>query len=101
MQFYFAANKTDLPRSAARDLKRIIDFGRKDPQAKIGISGYHDRRGNAEANLSLARRRARAARDLIASAGVPADRIVMVRPQATVGGDNDRLARRVDIYPIR
>ncbi len=34
-------------------------------------------------------------------AGVPAGRIVMVKPQETTGGSDDREARRVDVYPAR
>jgi DNA mismatch repair protein MutS len=43
-----------------------------------------------------------APRELLLAAGVPADRIIMVKPQQmAAGGADDKMARRVDIYPAQ
>jgi hypothetical protein len=36
------------------------------------------------------------------ASGVPADRIIMVKPQQmAAGGADDKMARRVDVYPAQ
>ena len=53
-------------------MKRIFaDF----PGATINVEGHCDERGSAEYNLGLGDRRSSAARDFLASLGVPVDRL--------------------------
>ena len=101
VSFHFDTGKFDLPADAAAQLAAIADWAEGDASAKVGISGFHDKRGDAAANALLARDRAVATREALLAAGVPAERIVMVKPQETTGGSDDREARRVDIYPAQ
>ena len=101
VSFHFDTGKFDLPADAAAQLAAIADWAESDASAKVGISGFHDKRGDAAANALLARNRAVATREALLAAGVPAERIVMVKPQETTGGSDDREARRVDIYPAQ
>jgi cytochrome c oxidase subunit 2 len=101
VRLYFDTAKFDLPADAASMLAAIADWAKADASATIGLSGFHDKRGDAAANAVLARNRAAATRDALIAAGVPAGRIVMVKPQETTGGDDDREARRVEIYPAQ
>jgi membrane fusion protein (multidrug efflux system) len=64
---------------------------------KITITGYADKTGNAAANVDLAKKRAEAVRDELVQFGVQQDRIELVPPVNVTGGDNDELARRVDV----
>lgn len=99
--FHFDTGKFDLPADAAAQLAAIADWAKSDASAKVGISGFHDKHGDAAANALLARNRAVATREALLAAGVPAERIVMVKPQETTGGSDDREARRVDVYPAQ
>lgn len=78
----------------------MATWAKSEAGAKIAISAYHDTSGNSAGNADLAKKRAQAARDTLVAAGVPADRIVLVKPQeAAAGTGDDRSARRVEIYP--
>jgi len=101
VRFQFETAKFELAPDAAAQLAPIAEWARSDPSARIGISGFHDRHGDAAANAVLARNRAMATRDALLAAGVPAERIVMVKPQETTGSGDDREARRVDVYPAQ
>ncbi|HLS55606.1 MAG TPA: OmpA family protein [Zeimonas sp.] len=101
VKFHFDTAKFDLPADAAAQLAAIVDWAKAEPSARIGVSGFHDRHGDAAANALLARNRAVATRDALLAAGVPAERIVLVKPQETTGGADDREARRVDVYPAQ
>jgi K(+)-stimulated pyrophosphate-energized sodium pump len=66
------------------------------------LSGFHDASGDPAKNAELAKNRARAAREMLVKAGVPEDRIIMVKPQQmSAGSPDDKAARRVDIYPAQ
>jgi cytochrome c oxidase subunit 2 len=101
VRLHFDTARFDLPADAAARIAPIADWAKAGAAGKIGISGFHDRHGDAAANAVLARNRAAATRDALLAAGVAAERIVMVKPQETTGGGDDREARRVDIYPAR
>jgi len=64
---------------------------------KIVITGYADKTGNAAANVELAKKRAEAVRDELVQFGVERARIELVPPVNVTGGDDDQLARRVDV----
>ncbi len=101
VRLHFETAKFELAPDATAQLAAIAEWARGDASARIGISGFHDRHGDAAANAVLARNRAMATREALLAAGVPAERIVMVKPQETTGGDDDREARRVDVYPAQ
>jgi cytochrome c oxidase subunit 2 len=90
-----------LPADAGAQVQAIVDYAKSSPNTKIGISGFHDKTGDAAANLELAKNRAKATRAMLVSAGVPEDRLILVKPQETTGGADDREARRVEVYPAQ
>jgi outer membrane protein OmpA-like peptidoglycan-associated protein len=99
---YFDSGKINLPVDASKQLEAIVAWSKTSPNTKIGISGYHDKAGDPAMNAQLAKNRALGARETLISAGVPEDRIVMVRPQSTSGGGpEDKQSRRVDVYPAQ
>jgi outer membrane protein OmpA-like peptidoglycan-associated protein len=64
---------------------------------KVDITGYTDKTGDLAKNEELAKERARAVRDALMAAGV-ADANIMMKPPAFVtGGENNEVARRVEI----
>ncbi len=101
VRFYFETGQAALPADADAQLATVIAWARDNAGAKVGISGFHDKQGDAAINAELAKNRARAARQALLSAGVPAERIVLVKPQETTGGGDDREARRVEVYPAQ
>ena len=101
ISFLFETDVAQLPSDAGAQVQAIIDYAKSSPDTKVGVSGFHDKRGDVAHNQALAKRRAKAAREMLIAAGMPEDRIILVRPQETTGGDDDRQARRVDIYPAQ
>jgi K(+)-stimulated pyrophosphate-energized sodium pump len=99
---FFDSGKINLPVDAAKQLEAVVAWSKTSPNTKIGVSGYHDKAGDPAANAQLAKNRALGARELLLAAGVPEDRIVMVKPQSTSGGGpEDKQSRRVDVYPAQ
>jgi OmpA-OmpF porin, OOP family len=96
-KIYFASGKFDPPADLAQKLDALVVYSRADTNAKLSISGFHDKTGNAEANIELAKSRAMGVKNALISAGVPEDRIMMQKPTETVGGGDDKEARRVEV----
>ena len=66
--------------------------------ARAELSGFADPTGDAAKNLELAKQRAITVRDALVAAGVPTERVDLVKPQeVVVGSGSDVDARRVDI----
>jgi outer membrane protein OmpA-like peptidoglycan-associated protein len=102
ISLYFDSGKINLPVDTASQISKIVAWSKTSPNTKIGISGYHDKAGDPTVNANLAKSRAMGAREMLVSAGVPEDRIILVRPQSTSGGGpEDKQSRRVDIYPAQ
>jgi len=94
---YFELGKSNLPDDAMMLLGPAIRVAKTVPSARLVISGYHDASGDAAANEELAKRRAFAVRDLLMSTGIGEERIVLAKPLVTLGGDDPREARRVEV----
>jgi K(+)-stimulated pyrophosphate-energized sodium pump len=102
VSLYFDSGKAGLPTDAAAAVAKVVEYAKSGPNTKIGISGFHDAAGDPAQNALLAKNRAKAARDLLISAGMPEDRAIMVKPQQmSAGSPDDKQARRVDIYPAQ
>ena len=95
VKLYFELGKADLPADALTRLTPLIRAA-QDSQSSLVVSGYHDASGDAAANAELAKQRALAVRDLLATAGVSEQRIELAKPAAAIGG-TDAEARRVDV----
>jgi len=73
----------DFDRAMIRDdqkgvLNENVAWLKQNSGAKVTIEGHCDERGSNEYNLALGERRAKAVKDYLAAAGVPADRIATV-----------------------
>jgi K(+)-stimulated pyrophosphate-energized sodium pump len=97
MKLYFAVGAVTLPDGADALIKTFIGQANEKPATKLVISGFHDKTGDAAANHELAKQRAFAVRDALTGTGIAADRIVLEKPQETMGGGDDREARRVEV----
>lgn len=96
-KIYFASGKFDPPADLGKMLDALVLYSRSNANAKLSISGFHDKTGNAEANIELAKSRAMGVKNALISAGVPEDRIMMQKPTETTGGADDKEARRVEV----
>lgn len=95
---YFDTGKADITPDfavAAAPIKAWIDAN---PGDRLAVSGFNDATGNATQNAELSKNRAEAVAAALEDAGVPADRIDLVKPADTTATDADMAqARRVEI----
>ncbi len=80
-QLDFELGKTELSSDAAASVSKVAEFLKATKDAKVQISGYTDTSGDAAQNAELAKNRAVAVSEALKSAGVPADSIVMKKPE--------------------
>ncbi len=71
------------------------------PRRKLRLVGYTDDMGPAEYNEDLARRRARAVRDVLVGAGYPRELLQIEGQAGAVTNGNRRQMRRVDIFTAK
>jgi peptidoglycan-associated lipoprotein len=101
----------DFDRSAVKQAERAkitaaADYLKKTPQYRMMLEGHCDWRGTAEYNLGLGDRRAQAVKSLLASQGIPADRL-QILSKGSLGavekGADDQMAkdRRVDFVILK
>ncbi len=72
---HFAYDSFELSSEARETLRMNSDWLKSNSQAKIEIEGHCDDRGTAEYNLALGAKRAKAARDYLASLAISAERL--------------------------
>jgi outer membrane protein OmpA-like peptidoglycan-associated protein len=97
VRLYFELGRSELPEDARTQLAPLLASARQARGARWLVSGYHDASGDAAANAELAKQRAFAVRDLLVSAGVDVASIELSKPMVTMGGDEAREARRVEV----
>jgi peptidoglycan-associated lipoprotein len=73
----------EFDRSAIKDdqktaMNEDVTWLKQNAGAKVTIEGHCDERGTSEYNLALGERRAKAVKDYLIAAGVPADRVATV-----------------------
>jgi cytochrome c oxidase subunit II len=98
-KIYFATGKKELPGDAKVSIEAALAFLKGKADAKVDITGFTDKTGNREANLELAKERAKAVRAALEAAGIAKDRINMKPPAEITGGADNKEARRVEINP--
>lgn len=98
---YFAVEKAKLPKSASRDLARVVRYLKANPRARALVSGFHDPSGNQVNNESLALRRAQVVSTAMQKMGIAKQRIVLQKPEQTVGSGKSEEARRVEVAVAR
>jgi K(+)-stimulated pyrophosphate-energized sodium pump len=96
-KLYFPPDKITLPQNTVAALLPVVEYLKANDGAKASVSGFHDATGRRARNEELALNRARAARGALEHAGIPRDRIVLQKPQATTGSGGAAEARRVEV----
>ena len=90
----FATNSAEFDNASRVVLNNFIEFMEENPALRIAIHGHTDNVGNAEANLDLSRRRAKAVADYLKEKGITTSRMTSkgfgmkkpVAPNTTVVG---------------
>jgi len=77
-KIYFDFDSATLSKEARETLAKNAEFLKKDPEVKVRIEGHCDERGSDDYNLALGEKRARAAKQYLASMGIPADRLSVI-----------------------
>lgn len=96
VKIFFETGKSEAPASAAADVAPVVAYLKANPAATVAVSGYHDASGNADVNAEVSKDRAKAVRGVLVAAGVEEARVVLDKPQVSLGG-NDADARRVEV----
>jgi outer membrane protein OmpA-like peptidoglycan-associated protein len=72
---YYDFNRWNILPEAARELDKLVEFLKENPDFKVQLSSHTDSRGNAAYNLWLSQKRAMSAVSYITSHGIRAGRI--------------------------
>ncbi len=96
LKAYYEIGKAELSADSAAALKAVVDAAVANPTRIILISGFHDASGDPAQNAELARNRALGAQSALVAAGIPAERIMLRKPEVTEGSGGAREARRVE-----
>lgn len=94
---HFAVGQVTLPPEAGEVLERVATAARSSDSAIVWVSGFHDASGNLADNQDLARRRAQQVLHALEANGVSRSKVVLNRPQQSLGGADPAEARRVDL----
>ncbi len=100
-KIYFDVNSFATPVDANKLVVDLVAYSKTSANTKLSISGYHDKTGDPAKNQELAKNRAKVVKDLLLSAGVPEDRIMMQKPVETTGDGDNKEARRVEVIAIQ
>jgi outer membrane protein OmpA-like peptidoglycan-associated protein len=100
-KLYFETGKFDLHSDAEQTLKPVVDYAKANPSLKLTVSGFHDKRGNPEANAELAKNRAKVVAAKLNELGMMDARVFLEKPQEVLGGADDKEARRVEVGVTR
>jgi K(+)-stimulated pyrophosphate-energized sodium pump len=93
---FFETAESALPGDTPAQVAKLVTWVMGAPERRVSISGFHDSTADAAQNAELARNRAVAVAEVLKSAGVPEDRVVVQKPALTDAGGG-REARRVEI----
>lgn len=94
---YFPRDKYRLPDDAPSGLAKVVAYLKENPNARVQISGFHDRLGALSYNVELANKRAKAVAQALENAGVPAGQLQLQQPSQTRGSGKPEEARRVEL----
>ncbi len=75
---FFDFDKSNIKDDQKAALNDDVAWLKANPAAKVLIEGHCDERGTVEYNLALGERRAKAGKDYLIAAGIPADRISII-----------------------
>lgn len=94
---YFATGVATLGADSAEAIKALAAAVQAAAPRGAVLSGFHDATGDPAKNAELAKERAKAVREALKAAGVPAERIALRKPQSTTGDGSNQEARRVEV----
>lgn len=97
---HFESASAALPADAQQALTTVVEALKAVEGRRVLLAGYHDPTGNIDFNRDLAKRRALGVRDALIAQGIPAQRIILRKPEQTTGSGNNAEARRVEILLI-
>ena len=97
---HFESASAALPADAQHALTTVVEALKAAEGRRVLLAGYHDPTGNIDFNRDLAKRRALGVRDALIAQGIPAQRIILRKPEQTTGSGNNAEARRVEILLI-
>jgi cytochrome c oxidase subunit II len=100
-KLFFEVGKTDLPANTKAAVAAAVEFLKANASAKVALSGFVDKTGNADQNAELAKNRAKAVREALKTAGVDEARIEMRKPEVLTGAADNKEARRVEIIAVK
>ncbi len=72
---FFEFDRSDITPEAQQTLQRQAEWLQRYPNVTVTIEGHCDERGTREYNLALGERRANAAKQVLAAAGIPSSRV--------------------------
>ncbi len=93
----FELDKADLSADAVKSIATAAEQAKSAADSRILVSGFTDMSGSAAHNDELAKKRAVAVRDALVSAGLAAERIVLVKPSARMKDGDPAKARSVEL----
>ena len=103
-EVFFQIRESD-PKHAANELRQVADYMKRNPEAKIRITGYADKNtGNARVNMEYSQKRADEFKaELVKSYGADAARILTEAKGDTVQpfSDNDRNRCVIIVGPVK
>lgn len=94
---HFASASATLPADAQHAIATVVEALKAAEGRRVLLAGYHDPTGNIDFNRDLAKRRALGVRDALIAQGIPAQRIILRKPEQTTGSGNNAEARRVEL----
>jgi len=97
---HFESASAALPADAQHAIATVVEALKAAEGRRVLLAGYHDPTGNIDFNRDLAKRRALGVRDALIAQGIPAQRIILRKPEQTTGSGNNAEARRVEILLI-
>ncbi len=71
----FKSGSNELEESSKKELARVIDFMKKNPQVKAEIDGHTDNQGDKATNQKLSEKRAKMVADFLEANGIATDRV--------------------------
>jgi outer membrane protein OmpA-like peptidoglycan-associated protein/tetratricopeptide (TPR) repeat protein len=98
IQCFFEFDSYELTFAVQNDLKELAVFLKNDPQWKVEIVGYADKKGDSKYNYELSRQRAKTIADFLLMEGITSKSIIKSEGMGIdQKAKNDLARRRVDI----
>ena len=97
---HFESASATLPADAQKAIATVVEALKAAEGRRVLLAGYHDPTGNIDFNRDLAKRRALGVRDALIAQGIPAQRLILRKPEQTTGSGNNPDAHRVELLLI-